>query len=157
MRDRKFSHAGLAGMFGLAALLAAGAACGQAGAVRTLDPSAQVSGLHIDRRLFTSAPASGLRAVLPESTPEVAETYQMNLLGSTMVVLETARFTSDGRYVRPRLTIGSESPELKSWMKSIGMPAERCQLPMFRARVTRDEGTGDIGSTFWMSARCKFY
>jgi hypothetical protein len=88
--------------------------------------------------------------------PAAAESYQMNLIGST-VLLETARLTPDGRYVRPRLTIGSESPELKSWMKSAGLQAERCMLPMVRARVRRDEQTGDIGSAFWVSARCKFY
>lgn len=152
---RKFSHSGFAGTIGLAALFAAAAYAQPVAPSR--DPSAQVSGLQIDRRLLDVGPASGPRAVLPESSPEIAETYQVNLMGSTTVVLETARFTSDGRYVRPRLTIGNESPQLRSWMTSIGVPAERCQLPMFRARVRRDEGTGDIGSTFWMSARCKFY
>lgn len=154
----KFSQAVVAGTIGLGAMLAAAEACAQQGAAAPLNPAAQVSGLRVDRQVFAPAPVSSTtRAMLPESSPDVAETYQMNLLGSTSVTLETARLTSDGRYVRPRLTIGSESAELKSWMNSIGVPAERCQLPTFRARVRRDEGTGDIGSTVWMSARCRFY
>lgn len=158
MISGNLSQAVLVGTISLTAMLAAAEAGAQQGASAPLDPSAQVSGLRVDRQMFAAPPvSSGPRAVLPESSHEVAETYQMNLIGSTSVTLETARFTSDGRYLRPRLTIGSESPELRSWMNSMGVPTERCQLPTFRARVKRDEGTGDIGSTFWMSARCKFY
>lgn len=160
MMGSKSLHRAWAGTIGLAALLVAAEACAQQAAPppSALNPSAQVSGLRVDREVFAPPPASSTtRAMLPESSPDVAQTYQMSLIGSTSVTLETARFTSDGRYVRPRLTVGSESPQLRSWMNSIGVPAERCQLPTFRARVKRDEGTGDIGSTFWMSARCRFY
>jgi hypothetical protein len=160
MTGPKSFHGVLAGTIGLAALLMAAEAHSQQAAAppSALNPSAQVSGLRVDREVFAPPPASSTtRAMLPDSSPDVAETYQMTLLGSTSVTLETARFTSDGRYVRPRLSIGNESPQLRSWMNSIGVPAERCQLPTFRARVRRDEGTGDIGSTVWMSARCKFY
>jgi len=158
MMGGKLSQAVLVGTISLTAVLAAAEAGAQQGTTAPLDPSAQVSGLRVDRQMYAAPPAStGLRAMLPDTTPEVAETYQMSLIGSTSVVLETARLTSDGRYVRPRLTIGSESHGLRLWMNSIGVPTERCMLPTFRARVKRDEGTGDVGSTFWVSARCKFY
>jgi hypothetical protein len=115
------------------------------------------AGLRVTRSMLAAPRAESPGVVLPEALPATAETYQMNLIGGSTVLLETARITSDGRYVRPRLTIGSESAELKSWMKSAGIQAERCMLPVVRARMRRDEATGDIGTAFWVSARCKFY
>jgi hypothetical protein len=140
-----------------AGLLVTSGACAQ-----TLDASPahfsnQAAGLRVDRNMLAAPLADSPRVVLPENLPSATESYQMNLIGGGTVLLETARITSDGRYVRPRLTIGSESPELKSWMKSAGFQAERCMLPMVRARVKRDDATGDVGSAFWVSARCKFY
>lgn len=138
-------------------LLAASTACAQPLDAATANFSDHGAGLRVDRSMLAAPRAESPRVVLPGTLPAAAETYQMSLIGGSSVVLETARFTSDGRYVRPRLTIGSESPELKSWMKSAGIQAERCMLPMVRARMRRDEATGDVGTAFWVTARCRFY
>ena len=155
MTRRKLFQAGIFGTF-VPCLFAASAACAQPLDATSANFVNHSAGLRIDRSMLAGPLAESPRVVLPGSLPAAAESYQMNLIGST-VLLETARYTPDGRYVRPRLTIGSESPELKSWMKSAGFQAERCMLPMVRARVRRDEATGDIGTAFWVSARCKFY
>jgi hypothetical protein len=138
-------------------LLAASTACAQPLDAATANFSDHGAGLRVDRSMLAAPRAESPGVVLPEALPATAETYQMNLIGGSTVLLETARITSDGRYVRPRLTIGSESAELKSWMKSAGIQAERCMLPMVRARMRRDEATGDVGTAFWVTARCKFY
>lgn len=167
MRSRKRFQVGVLSATA-AGLFAASAVCAQAidasranipdqGAGLRANFSEQGTGLRVDRSMFAAPHAESPSVVLPGSLPTTVESYQMDLFGGSAILLETARITSDGRYVRPRLTIGSESTELKSWMKSAGFQAERCMLPMFRARLRRDEATGDIGSTFWVSARCKFY
>jgi hypothetical protein len=155
MRCRKLFQVGIAPAI-VAGLFATSTASAQPVAASPAHFSNQAAGLRVDRSMLAGPLADSPPVVLPESLPSAVESYQMNLGGST-VLLETARLTSDGRYVRPRLTIGSESAELKSLMKSAGVQAERCMLPMFRARVKRDDTTGDVGSAFWVSARCKFY
>lgn len=79
--------------------------------------------------------------------PAAVEPVALRLVG---------RLTADGRFVRPRLTIGRQSHELRNWMGSIGIPAERCMLPLFRGRLKRQE-SGDVGAAVWISARCTFY
>jgi hypothetical protein len=156
MKREKCIRAGFFQTLGVG-LLAASAACAQTLDASTATFSDHGAGLRVDRSMLAAPRAESPGVVLPEALPAAAETYQMNLIGGSTVLLETARITSDGRYVRPRLTVGSESAELKSWMKSAGIQAERCMLPVVRARMRRDEATGDIGTAFWVSARCKFY
>ena len=84
------------------------------------------------------------------------ETREVNLIGKG-VVLEMPRINPDGKYERPRLLIGRQSPELAAWMKEVGLPPERCMLPMFRGRLNREPETGKIGMAVLVTGRCTFY
>ena len=79
-------------------------------------------------------PRPALRGI--ESSTTAQEPREYSLIGSG-VLLETGRVGPDGKFVRPRLLIGRQSPELNAWMQSIGVTPERCMLPMFRGRLTR--------------------
>ena len=90
------------------------------------------------------------------SQPEGA-TREIGVFGSSAVVLELGRIGPDGRFVRPRIMVGRNSPELRYWLHEAGIRAERCMLPMVRTRAKRDPESGKLGATFMLSARCTFY
>jgi hypothetical protein len=122
-----------------------------------LQPSAETSGLKVDRRALADPSGDTGMTVRLDGTPAPPETREMNLVGSTAVLLELGRMTPEGRWVGPKLHVGSSSPQLKSMLKSVGVEAERCMLPLVRGRVNRDPNTGDYGTTLWVTARCRFY
>lgn len=113
-------------------------------------------GLRVDRSMLVGPMADEVVAIRPDQPrTEVART-ELSLVGST-VMLEMGRVTADGKFVRPRLTIGRQSQQLMNWMASIGIRAQRCLLPTFRGRLRRDQETGEVGVAVWISARCTFY
>jgi|GEM_PF-2398457 hypothetical protein len=122
------------------------------------DHAAQMAGIRLDRSMLAGplapSPPSALRGI--ESSSTVREPSEYSLIGSS-VVLEMRRVGPDGKFVRPRLLIGRQSPELSGWMKSVGVTPERCMLPMFRGRLHRVPETGRITAAVLMSARCTFY
>jgi hypothetical protein len=117
-----------------------------------------MAGLRIDRNMLAGPLASSPRSAMPglvdvETGREVRE---INLVGRG-VLLEMARTGPDGQFVRPRVLIGRQSPELRLWMREMGLPPERCMLPMFRGRLKRDPESGKLGAALLVSARCTFY
>ena len=125
--------------------------------------AARMAGLRIDRSMLVgplaSAPASAMPTDGEESTVQSLP-HELKLFGSKSgggVMLEMARTGPDGQFVRPRLLIGRQSEELRSWMSSVGISAERCMLPQLRGRLKRADETGKTGVAVLMSARCTFY
>jgi hypothetical protein len=123
------------------------------------EQAAHMAGLRIDRSMLVgplaAAPGSAMPADAEESAIQTLP-REVNLIGSG-VMLEMARVGPDGQFVRPRLLIGRQSPELRAWMSSIGITAERCMLPQFRGRLKRAEDTGKVGAAVLVSARCTFF
>lgn len=76
-------------------------------------------------------------------------------LGSA-VQLEAPRATATGQYTRPKFHVGVPSESMRSFLNSAGFAAEKCQLPMVRAR-TKSNGDGDVNGTLWLYARCTFH
>lgn len=100
-----------------------------------------------------SIPAADRSAIGADRTP----VREVEVFGRPGVVLELGRIGPDGRFVRPRLLVGRQSPELKFWLRENGIEAERCMLPLLRTRARRDADTGRLGATVMISARCTFY
>ena len=73
----------------------------------------------------------------------------------TAVQLEAPRVTSTGQYTRPKFHVGVPSESMRGFLNSAGFSADKCQLPMVRAR-TKSNGDGDINGTLWLYARCTF-
>jgi hypothetical protein len=149
-------------LYRAAVLFAAGCAMALFGhavlAQGATDHAAYMAGIRLDRSMLAgplaTSPRSALRGV--GSSSSVQEPREYNLIGSS-VLLEMQRVGPDGKFVRPRLLIGRQSPELNNWMKSMGVTPERCMLPMFRGRLHRVPETGKITGAVLMSARCTFY
>jgi hypothetical protein len=122
------------------------------------EQAAYMSGLRIDRGMLAGPLAASPRSAMNYDGPSsgAGEPREVNLIGSG-VVLEMARIGPDGQFVRPRVLIGRQSPELRSWMRAVGLPPERCMLPTFRGRLKRDPETGKHGAAVLVSARCTFY
>lgn len=123
------------------------------------EQAAYMAGLRIDRNMLAGPLASSPVSAMPNGidVPDVnREVREINLVGRG-VLLEMARTGPDGQFVRPRLLIGRQSPELRLWMREMGLPPERCMLPMFRGRLKRDPDTGKLGAAVLVSARCTFY
>ena len=122
------------------------------------DHAAFMAGIRVDRRMLAGplapSPPPALRGI--ESSTTAQEPREYSLIGSG-VLLEMGHAGPDGKFVRPRLLVGRQSPELNAWMKSVGVTPERCMLPMFRGRLTRVPETGKIGAAVLVSARCTFY
>jgi hypothetical protein len=89
----------------------------------------------------------------PTSTLPVS--YSTNVLGST-VQLDMPRYDSSGNYVRPKFYVGLQSDSMRNMMNSSGLAADKCMLPMLRAR-TRVSGDGEVSGTLWVYARCTFF
>jgi hypothetical protein len=121
------------------------------------EQAAHMAGLRIDRSMLAGPLASSPRSAMSYGgSSNQNEPREVNLVGNG-VVLEMARVGPDGQFVRPRVLIGRQSPELRTWMRSAGLEPERCMLPMFRGRLKRDPETGKLGAAVLMSARCSFY
>jgi len=75
-------------------------------------------------------------------------------LGSA-ISLEAPRATNTGQYTRPRFNVGVPSESMRGFLSSAGFAAEKCQLPMVRAR-TSTNGDGDVNGALWLYARCTF-
>ncbi len=88
------------------------------------------------------------------STFSGSATSSSSWLGSA-IQLETPRATSTGQYTRPKFHVGVPSDSMRGFLNSAGFAAEKCQLPMVRAR-TKSSGDGDINGTLWLYARCTF-
>ena len=152
----------LSWFFRASRLLAAGCAAALFGhavlAQGAADHAAHMVGIRLDRRMLAGPLAPSPRPALRgfESSNTVQEAREYNLIGSS-VLLEMARAGPDGKFVRPRLLIGRQSPELNAWMKSVGVTPERCMLPIFRGRLHRAPETGKFGAAVLVSARCTFY
>jgi len=96
--------------------------------------------------------------VLP--TASVAQSYSgaaastSSWLGNA-IQFETPRATGTGQYTRPKFHVGVPSESMRGFLNSAGFSADKCQLPMLRAR-TKSNGDGDINGTLWLYARCTF-
>ncbi len=73
----------------------------------------------------------------------------------TAVQLEEPRATSTGEYTRPKFRVGVPSETMRGFMNSAGFSADKCQLPMVRAR-TKSSGDSGINGTLWLFASCTF-
>ena len=152
----------LSSLYRTAALLAAGCATALFGhavlAQGATNHAAHMAGIRLDRSMLAGplapSPRPALRGI--ESSTTAQEPREYSLIGSG-VLLETGRVGPDGKFVRPRLLIGRQSPELNAWMQSIGVTPERCMLPMFRGRLNRVPDTGKISAAVLVSARCTFH
>lgn len=71
------------------------------------------------------------------------------------IQLEEPRATGTGQYTRPKFHVGVPSESMRGFLNSAGFSAEKCQLPMVRAR-TKSSGDGDLNGTLWLYARCTF-
>ncbi len=71
------------------------------------------------------------------------------------IQLEEPRATGTGQYTRPKFHVGVPSESMRGFLNSAGFAADKCQLPMVRAR-TKSSGDGDINGTLWLYARCTF-
>ena len=91
-------------------------------------------------RSFSGAPASGSTS---------------SWLGNA-VQLDAPLATSTGQYTRPKFHVGVPSESMRGFLNSAGFAADKCQLPMVRAR-TKSNGDGDINGTLWLYARCTFH
>lgn len=78
------------------------------------------------------------------------------LIGSA-VHLEMPRIAPNGQFVRPRIVIGLASSEMKSWMRSQGISAEQCMLPLIRLRARLNQETRELSAGLSLIARCTFY
>lgn len=72
------------------------------------------------------------------------------------IQLEEPRVTSTGQYTRPKFHVGIPSESMRGFLNSAGFTADKCQLPMVRAR-TKSNGDGGINGTLWLFARCTFH
>lgn len=89
----------------------------------------------------------------PNTTLPVS--YSTTFLGSTLQ-LDMPRYDSGGNYVRPKFYVGMQSHTMRNWMNSTGLAADKCMLPMLRAR-THLSGDGEVGGSLWVYARCTFH
>jgi hypothetical protein len=81
--------------------------------------------------------------------------YSTTFLGSTLQ-LDLPRYDASGKYVRPKFYVGKKSDSMRYWMNSAGISADKCMLPLVRAR-THMGGDGDVSGSLWVYARCSFY
>ena len=100
-----------------------------------------------------SASASAL-SLPPATTRAYSASASSSWIGSA-IQLEEPRATSTGQYTRPKFHVGVPSESMRGFLNSAGFSAEKCQLPMVRAR-TKSSGDGDINGTLWLYARCTF-
>ena len=103
-------------------------------------------------RMAAGASAQSLPAATSRTfTASAGSTW----IGSA-IQLEEPRVTSTGQYTRPKFHVGVPSESMRGFLNSAGFTADKCQLPMVRAR-TKSNGDGDINGTLWLFARCTFH
>ena len=100
-----------------------------------------------------SAPSTSALS-LPADTSRSFATGSSSWLGSA-IQLEEPRATGTGQYTRPKFHVGLPSESMRGFLNSAGFSADKCQLPMVRAR-TKSNGDGNINGTLWLFARCTF-
>lgn len=94
-------------------------------------------------------------------TPEPIETAgdrtprDFAWMNGAVQVVEQSRDPVTGAYKRPKIIIGVPSYAMKNWLKSSGIAAERCLLPMVRARARLSED-GEASGSLMLFARCTF-
>ena len=147
----------LAVLFAVGCLTAMSAPC--RAQLSATERAAYMSGLRIDRSMLAgplaSSPQSAMRVGdQPESARELRS---VNLIGGGVVLEMPRSGPGPEGFQRPRLLIGRQSPELRSWMRDMGLPPERCMLPMFRGRLKRAPETGKMGAAVLVSGSCSFF
>lgn len=95
---------------------------------------------------------SGPRSEILTPSTTLPISYSTQFLGSTLQ-LDLPRYDSDGKYVRPKFYVGMQSESMRSWANAAGLGAEKCMLPMVRAR-THMSGDGELSGTLYVYARC---
>lgn len=81
-------------------------------------------------------------------------TLRSSWLGSAIQV-ETPMSDGTGQYSKPKVRVGLPSETMRNFLNSAGLPAEKCQLPMLRAKTKLAQG--DASGTVYLFARCTFY
>lgn len=110
--------------------------------------------LLIPRQKSTEVPSS-LPAISSTRSFSGAPASTSSWLG-TAIQLDAPLATSTGQYTRPKFHVGVPSESMRGFLNSAGFAADKCQLPMVRAR-TKSNGDGDINGTLWLFARCTFH
>jgi hypothetical protein len=107
-------------------------------------------------RDLTSTGGRPLAAAPSSSAPPVSipALRAPGWLGSA-VQIEPSRLTSSGTYTRPRIVFGLPSHTMRNWMNDNGIAADRCYLPMVRARA-RLSAEGEASGSLMLYARCTF-
>lgn len=96
------------------------------------------------------------------ASPEPIETTgdraprDLSWMKGAVQLIEQPRDPVTGAYKRPKIVIGVPSYTMKNWLKSSGIAAERCLLPMVRARAKLSE-EGEASASLMLFARCNFY
>jgi hypothetical protein len=101
----------------------------------------------------SAQPALHSEAFVPSTAPPIS--YSTTVLGSTLQ-LDLPRYDASGKYIRPKFYVGKKSDSMRNWMNSAGISADKCMLPLVRAR-THMGGDGDVSGSLWVYARCSFY
>jgi len=137
----------------IVALLMLGTASAAAQMRRDLPPEAT---FRVDpMRDLTSSGGRPLNVVPSSSAPVTLPPLNLpHWLGSTMQV-EPSQLTSAGTYTRPRIIFGMPSDSMRQWMHDNGVAAERCYLPMVRARAKLSPD-GEASASLLLYARCTF-
>jgi hypothetical protein len=130
-------------------------AAAQVHETRVTDSTLRLAGLHVERATYSGVNENDLTRQSPAFSTVEGPRAEVAVVGSA-VLLEFGRIGPDGRFIRPRLTIGNQSPVLRAWMGELGLPAERCLFPAFRGRLKRDRDSGNVGASILVSARCTF-
>jgi hypothetical protein len=130
-----------------------------AGVLWAAGPTANAQSVAND--LFTLHPAAGRFGIADRTVPmrlgtafEPAQDSGARWLSST-IELDRPRAAANGTYTRPKLMVGLPSAPMRNWLRAAGVEAERCQLPMLRARTSM--ASGDLNGTLWLFARCSFH
>lgn len=128
--------------------------------ISATERAAYMSGLRIDRSMLAgplaASPPSAMRSV-DSPANGASELREVNLIGRGVMLEMPRSGPGPEGFQRPRLLIGRQSPELRAWMSEIGLPPERCMLPMFRGRLKRAPDTGKIGAAVLVSGSCSFF
>ena len=112
-------------------------------------------GLSLDRAQISDLARDSRAAENPAaSVPTVP--VMRSLIGNA-IHIEMPRIEPNGRFVRPKIVFGLASPEMKSWLRSQGIGAEKCMFPMLRARARLNQESREVSAGVTLYARCTFY
>lgn len=118
-------------------------------------PSLSLHSLNPEPRLYSRVyRASSLGSIQPDTAAPSAWAPSRG----PIQIFETQREFKPGQpqRIRPRLSLGFRSSALRNGLESIGIDADTCMAPVFRLRG-KLSSSGDVNSTFWVSARCTFW